>query len=184
MSDAPVNEPLDDPESSDAETPEHFDLTPRTAAAATSSKGSGKKWIAVAGIGVVVVALAFVLFNGLRSASTFFYNVDEAVSQTATLGTTRVRMQGNVVAGSVTSTGDGVDFVIKYKGAQVPVRHVGDPPELFGPKIPVVLEGSFTADGKKFESDEIMVRHDSTYDEKNEDRVREADQDAQQRASG
>jgi cytochrome c-type biogenesis protein CcmE len=46
------------------------------------------------------------------------------------------------------------------------------------------LEGAFAANGKKFESDEIMVRHDSTYDEKNEDRVREADQDAKQRATG
>ena len=184
MSDAPLTGPHDDPESSDAETPEHFDLTPRTAAATSSSKGSGKKWIAVAGVGVVVVALAFVLFNGLQSASTFFYNVDEAVAQKSTLGTTRFRMQGNVVAGSVTTTSDGVDFVIKYKDAQVPVHHVGDPPELFGPKIPVVLEGAFAANGKKFESDEIMVRHDSTYDEKNEDRVREADQDAKQRATG
>ena len=61
---------------------------------------------------------------------------------------------------------------------------VGDPPELFGPKIPVVLEGSFAANGKKFESDQILVRHDSTYDEKNKDRVRQANQDAKQRASG
>ena len=184
MSDVPEHGPLDDPESSDAETPDHFDLTPRTATAAPSSTGSGKKWIAVAGVGVVVVALAFVLFNGLRSASTFFYNVDEAVAQTSSLGTARFRMQGNVVAGSVVSTSDGVDFVIKYKDAQVPVHHVGDPPELFGPKIPVVLEGAFTANGKKFESDQILIRHDSTYDEKNKDRVREADQDAQQRATG
>ncbi|MFM7062082.1 MAG: cytochrome c maturation protein CcmE, partial [Actinomycetes bacterium] len=119
-----------------------------------------------------------------QSASTFFYNVDEAVTQQSDLGTTRIRMQGNVVPGSVRTTPDGVAFVIKYKGAQVPVRHVGDPPELFGPQIPVVLEGAFAAGGDRFRSDEILVRHDATYDEKNEDRVREADQDAQQRASG
>lgn len=187
MTDGPstgaVDGPLDDPESSDAETPEHFDLTPRTSAAAPSS-GSGRKWLAVGGVGLVVVALAFVLFNGLRSASTFFYNVDEAVAQKSTLETTRFRMQGNVVDGTVKSTDGGVDFVIKYKDAQVPVHHVGDPPELFGPKIPVVLEGAFAANGKKFESDQILIRHDSTYDEKNKDRVRQANQDAKQRASG
>jgi len=184
VSDAPLTGPLDDPESSDAATPEHFDLTPRTAAAPSTSKGSGKKWLAVAGVGVVVVAIGFVLFNGLQSASTFFYNVDEAVAQQSTLGTQRIRMQGNVVAGTVTTSDSGVDFVIKYKDAQVPVHHVGDPPELFGPKIPVVLEGAFVKGGKKFESDQILIRHDSTYDEKNKGRVREADQDAQQRASG
>lgn len=187
MSDTPLggDGPLDDPESSDAETPEHFDLTPRTAAEPSARPAGGRrKWLAVGGIGVVVVALGFVLFNGLQSASTFFYNVDEAVAQQSDLGTTRIRMQGNVVPGSVRTTPDGVAFVIKYKGAQVPVRHVGDPPELFGPQIPVVLEGAFAADGDRFRSDEILVRHDATYDEKNEDRVREADQDAQQRASG
>ncbi len=187
MSDTPLGGPgpLDDPESSDAETPDHFDLTPRTAAAPSArAAGSGRKWLALGGVGVVVVALGLVLFNGLQSASTFFYNVDEAVAQQPDLGDSRIRMQGNVVPGSVRSTSDGVDFVIKYKGAQVPVRHVGDPPELFGPKIPVVLEGAFSADGEQFRSDEILIRHDATYDEENKDRVREADQDAQQRASG
>ena len=55
--------------------------------------------------------------------------------------------------------------------------HVGDPPELFGPKIPVVLEGTFQGD--RFESDQILIRHDNTYDEKNPDRIKQADRDAQ-----
>ncbi|MFM7062418.1 MAG: cytochrome c maturation protein CcmE, partial [Actinomycetes bacterium] len=161
MSDAPpaADGPLDDPESSDAETPEHFDLTPRTASEPLARPAGGRrKWLAVGGIGVVVAALGFVLFNGLQSASTFFYNVDEAVARRDDLAGDRFRMQGNVVPGSVTTTEQGVSFTISYAGSQVPVDHVGDPPELFGPEIPVVLEGTFVGD--RFASDEILIRHD------------------------
>lgn len=180
----PGQDPLDDPESSDAATPEHFDLTPRTAPAPSADRGRTRTWLAVGGLGLVVAALAVVLFNGLRDASTFFYNVDEAVAKQSTLGTRRFRMQGNVVAGTVRSSADGVDFVVRYKDARVQVHHVGDPPELFGPRIPVVLEGAFGPGGRSFESDQILIRHDNTYDEKNSARVREATKDAARQAAG
>ena len=45
MSDTPLGGPgpLDDPESSDAETPDHFDLTPRTAAAPSARAAAPAK---------------------------------------------------------------------------------------------------------------------------------------------
>ena len=54
--------------------------------------------------------------------------------------------------------------------------HKGDPPELFGTKIPVVLEGTFKGD--TYDSDTILIRHDNNYDEKNPDRVDDAEKDA------
>lgn len=184
----PTSRP-DDPESSDAAelddaTPDDaaagppLELTPETGRHAESA-GRRRNPRAVAAVGalvVIVVALGAVLFTGLRDASTFFYNVDEAVQQRDSLSGDRIRMQGNVVPGSVERTTDGVRFVISYNGVEVPVDHVGDPPELFGPKIPVVLEGTFAGD--RFASDEILIRHDSTYDEQNPDRVRDAQRDA------
>jgi cytochrome c-type biogenesis protein CcmE len=53
---------------------------------------------------------------------------------------------------------------------------------LFGPKIPVVLEGTFVGD--RFASDEILIRHDNAYDEANPERIQEAERDAQQGAAG
>lgn len=185
----------DDPESSDAaelddppelasgDTSEPLELTPQTARhAETAGRGMNPKaMFAVGALVLIVVALGAVLFTGLRDASTFFYNVDEAVQQRDSLSGDRIRMQGNVVPGSVERTTDGVRFVIAYNGVEVPVDHVGDPPELFGPKIPVVLEGSFVGD--RFSSDEILIRHDSTYDEQNPDRVRDAQRDADQQGA-
>ena len=51
----------------------------------------------------------------------------------------------------------------------VPVLHQGDPPELFKPGIPVVLEGHFV--GTHFDSDRIMVKHSEDYIAKHPSRV-------------
>jgi cytochrome c-type biogenesis protein CcmE len=181
-----VNESLtDDPESSDAAeiAPSSLDLTPRTGQhTAASGRRSLRTVFAIGAVVVVVVALVAVLFTGLRDASTFFYNVDEAADRREDLAGERFRMQGNVVPDSVVTTESGVSFVISYGGAEVPVDHVGDPPELFGPKIPVVLEGTFVGD--RFASDEILIRHDNAYDEANPERIQEAERDAQQGAAG
>lgn len=177
-----------DPESPDATAPDDspgphggpgFDLRPRTSAgdAGDHSGRDTRRYVAIGALVAVLVALAAVLFIGLNDAATFFYNVDEAVAQRHDLEGERFRMQGNVVDGSVTETADGVDFVITFNSVEVPVHHTGTPPELFGPEIPVVIEGSF--DGEVFRSDEILVRHDNEYDEEHPDRVDKAERDAQ-----
>ncbi|MBS1836279.1 MAG: cytochrome c maturation protein CcmE [Actinobacteria bacterium] len=174
---------IDDPESPDAapvQEPERLDVTPRTPTQGRSGagrgRGRGRTYAAVGALAVVLVALGLVISNGLRDASTFFYNVDEVVAKQHALQGERIRVQGNVVDGSVHKTDDGVRFLLRFDGKQITVSHIGDPPELFGPKIPVVLEG--TLDGATFHSDTILVRHDSTYDEKNPGRVRDAERDA------
>lgn len=170
----------DDPESPDA-TP--FDLTPRTGpepGRRRPSEGGRRRWLAIGGLVAVLAVLGFVLVRGLGDAATFFYNVDEAMEAKDELGGDRFRMQGNVAYGSVTETDRGVDFALRYNGVEVPVSHLGTPPELFGPDIPVVLEGSF--EGDTFVSDEILIKHDSTYDEQNPDRVAEAEADVEQGA--
>ena len=161
-----------------------FDLTPRTGPAdATGTarrQSSRKRTFAIGGLVLLLAALGFVLFRGLNDAATFFLNVDEAVARQSALQGKRFRMQGNVVPGTVKKGGDGVTFVISYHGAKVPVDHTGTPPELFGPDIPVVIEGTFT--GSTFHSDQILIKHDNKYDEKNPDRVKAAQQDAESSA--
>jgi cytochrome c-type biogenesis protein CcmE len=55
------------------------------------------------------------------------------------------------------------------------VVHAGDPPELFEPGIPVVLEGRWAASGDHFDSDAIRVKHSEEYEADNGDRLREAE---------
>lgn len=110
---------------------------------------------------MVVVALGFLVFRGLGNATVYFRTADEAVAQRQALGDRRFRIEGTVVPGSVAPAGDDVAFRIESKSVEVPVVHHGDPPELFKPGIPVVLEGRFR--GAAFSSDRMLVKHSETY---------------------
>lgn len=184
MSDRPPlgSESFDDEESPDATSPlstERLDVTPRTAPAATSRPSGGRRVLTVGAVVLVVGALGFVLFNGLNDAALFYYNVDEALDMRDELADKRFRMQGNVIEGSISETPTGVDFVIAFGDAEVPVHHRGAPPELFSPEIPVIIEGRF--DDAGFASDEILIRHDNTYTEEHEDRLQDAEDDVRAR---
>ena len=72
-------------------------------------------------------------------------------------------------------------YVIAYNGVQVEVEQSGDVPDLFGPSIPVVIEGRFK--GNLFLSDRVLVKHDETYDEDNSDRIKDAERDAEKNVS-
>lgn len=167
------SEVFSEEESADSSA-EGFDITPRSPRGERT--GRGRTAIAIAVVVAAVVVLGVVVFKGLNDASMFYYNVDEAVANRADLADKRFRMQGNVIDGSIERTDGGVDFIIAYGDARVPVVNRGNPPELFSPKIPVIIEGTFVGD--EFHSDEIIIRHDSTYDEDHPDRIADANDDA------
>ncbi len=151
-----------------------LDLTPRTAPPVGGGSTDRGRRVAVLGVlGVLVVALVFMAYQGLNNATVFFRNADEAVAQRAELGDKRFRLQGTVVEGTVQADGTYVRFDVIYNGVEVPVRHLGDPPELFQPNIPVVLEGHWSQTDEWFESDRILVKHSANYEAKNPDRVKD-----------
>jgi cytochrome c-type biogenesis protein CcmE len=118
---------------------------------------------------IVLAALGFLVVRGLGNATLYFRTADEAVAQKQQLGVRRFRIEGTVVAGTVRQAGSTTAFNIESKGVIVPVNHQGDPPELFKPEIPVVLEGHF--EGDAFASDRIMVKHSEDYVAKHPSRV-------------
>ncbi|HUS62527.1 MAG TPA: cytochrome c maturation protein CcmE [Acidimicrobiales bacterium] len=138
------------------------------AATAAVRRSSRRLWLA--GV-IVAVAVGWLLWRGLGDATVYFRTADEAIEQRAELGDRRFRVEGVVVAGSVKELDGVVRFDIEENGATVPVTHRGDPPELFQPDIPVVLEGHWA--GKRFASDRIMVKHSEEYRQDNPDRVDE-----------
>jgi cytochrome c-type biogenesis protein CcmE len=122
-------------------------------------------------LAVVVIAIAVVAMQFLGSAALYYRNADEAVRDKASLGTKRFRIQG-VVENGVEKQANEVDFMIDFNGTRVAVRHVGDPPELFKPGVPVVLEGRWQGD--YFASDRILIKHSAEYREQNPDRLSNA----------
>jgi cytochrome c-type biogenesis protein CcmE len=147
-----------------------LDLTPRR----QEGRRRGRRGLlASLALVAVVAALVVIAVQALGEASLFFLNADEAVEQRDDLGTDRFRLQGSVVPGSVDETVEGVDFQVVYNDVAVDVVHRGDPPELFQPDIPVVLEGNWS--GAVFASDRILVKHTSEYEAENQERIDDAD---------
>ena len=152
-----------------------MELTPRTVvdpAVPVSPRPTRSRWSYAVLVGVLV-GLGVVAYQGLTSASLYFYNADEAVAHRADLGAKRIRLQG-LVLDDVTSTAAGVAFTVEFNGVEVPVRHAGDPPELFAPGRPVVLEGRWSSTGDAFDSDTILVKHSEQYTADNKARLDDA----------
>jgi cytochrome c-type biogenesis protein CcmE len=151
------------------------ELSPRTApdAGAATPRRRRSPW-AYGALVFVLVGIGVVAYQALSSASLYYYNADEAVEQREELGDRRFQVQG-LVRDDVETTADGVTFTITFNGVDVPVSHQGDPPELFKPGIPVVLEGRWAPDGEVFTSDRILVKHTPQYEAENGDRLDDAE---------
>ena len=135
---------------------------------AVAAPARSRARLVVVGV-VIAAAIGFLLWQGLGNATVYFKTADEAVRDRQSLGTRRFRVEGVVVDGTVREAGKAVRFDIEENGAKVAVRHEGDPPELFRPGIPVVLEGRWQ--DAVFASDRIMVKHTSEYRAEHPDRV-------------
>ncbi|MGH8979992.1 MAG: cytochrome c maturation protein CcmE [Acidimicrobiales bacterium] len=109
-------------------------------------------------------AICFLLVEGLGSSLDYYVTVRQAMVRKAELGTRTIRLQGDVVRGSIEHTARGADFEVVNGGRRVPVREVGSTPQLFQPGIPVVIVGHFSsAASDLFVSNQIMVKHSATY---------------------
>ena len=111
---------------------------------------------------VAIIVLAVVLSQNV----VYFRTVTEAVNGRSSQGTSRFRIAGAVVPGTIVETKTGVRFRITDGKHTVTVDHSGDPPDLFKPGAPVVCEGHWAkADvaNVAFVSDRILIRHGADY---------------------
>jgi cytochrome c-type biogenesis protein CcmE len=129
--------------------------------------GSRRRQV-IAGL-VIAGAISFLLLEGLNNATVYFKTADQAVADKAALGARQFRIEGTVEPG-VHQVGTTTDFSIFANGVHVAVVDTGDPPQLFKPGVPVVLEGHW--DGAVYASDQIMVKHSASYVEAHPDRLK------------
>ena len=121
-------------------------------------------------VGVVLVgAFAFLLVKGLGTAINFYLPVDQALHQRTSLGNQTFNLEGLVEPGSIQSTPQGVDFTLSAGGESLRVINTGSPPQLFQKNIPVIAVGHLS--GSTFMSNQILVKHSSTYIAANPGRV-------------
>ena len=178
-----------DDAATDVQGAELSPLTPRPVRRSARTR----RWIAALVIVGVAGAVALLVSNLLGDAALFFYNADEAVERRDELSAQRFRLQGTPVSDPVeTFWGDRpvLAFAVGFNDVAVDVVHTGDPPELFQPGVPVVLEGAWQQgpgpgpvvadDGWHFASDRMLVKHDNDYRNRDdyEQRITDADEGA------
>ncbi len=151
-----------------------------------------RRGLAALTIVAVLAAVGLLVSNLLGDAALFFYNADEAVERRAELGSERFRLQGTPSSDPPLSVfwrdQPALAFTVEFNSAEVDVIHLSDPPELFQPGVPVVLEGAWqtrsepgvpaAASGAYFVSDRMLVKHDNDYRSRDDydKRITEADQ--------
>ena len=122
---------------------------------------------------LLAVAVIFLLVEGLGSSLDYFDTVAQALSNKAELGTSTLRLEGNVVPGSIQSTATGADFKLSQGDKVVAVANSGNPPQLFRASCPVVVVGHFASTtSDRFLSTTIEIKHSSTYSAQYPGRVR------------
>lgn len=113
-------------------------------------------------VGLVLIgAFAFLLVKGIGTAINFYLPVNQALHQRSMLAGRTFNLEGLVEPGSIHSTPQGVDFTVSAGGDDLRVINSGSPPQLFQQNIPVIAVGHLQ--GNTFVSDQIMVKHSSTY---------------------
>ncbi|MCE2511876.1 MAG: cytochrome c maturation protein CcmE [Acidimicrobiia bacterium] len=174
-------------DAADAVDTELSPLTPRP----VQRPARTRRWIAALITVAVVGGVALLIANLLGDAALFFYNADEAVERRDELASQRFRLQGTPLSEPVNTFFQDrpvLAFPVGFNEAVVDVVHTGDPPELFQPGVPVVLEGAWqqgpgpspviASDGWHFASDRMLVKHDNDYRNRDDydERITEADQ--------
>jgi cytochrome c-type biogenesis protein CcmE len=120
--------------------------------------------VAVGGCVVAVIAI-IVLAVALSENVVYFRTVTEAVHSRASEGTSRFRLAGGVVDGSIHESKNGVTFRVTDGKHTVTIHHDGDTPALFKNGAPVVCEGHWASKSTTaaFDSDRILIKHGADY---------------------
>ena len=181
-----------DPASPEPPAGDGLDLTPRRPARSGRRPPTARRVISLLVVAGAVGGITFALVRLVTDASLFFLNADEAVERREELAGQRFRMQGTPRAHSVAETQvdfeQAVAFTVAFEGVAADVVHVGSPPDLFTPGVPVVLEGRWVEgqppdldtfacgvnDGYYFASDHMLVKHDNEYRDTYPDRLEAA----------
>ncbi|MFM2079273.1 MAG: cytochrome c-type biosis protein CcmE [Actinomycetota bacterium] len=160
-----------------------MDLSPREVVPTAVGRKRKRPWPAMVVLALVLVAGSVMVGKFLTSAVDYYCNVDEVGVKTGCDVGRNIRIQGTVQENSVEKGSSGAinAFVIEYHGKSMPVSVGSEPSGIFQQCIPVVVRGKAVVDGNGvvvFQGDEVIVKHDNSYDAANKDRVAQANAEA------
>ena len=125
-------------------------------------KGRRVKYL-IAG-GIVLAALAGLVYSGVKESMVYFYTPTEVREKTDAVRGRALRVGGMVVEGSVRWDPQQVllTFALTDGQSNLPVRHRGTAPDLFKEGAGAVVEGTWAPEGY-LRSSTIMAKHSEEY---------------------
>ena len=117
------------------------------------------------GIGIIVVALAFLAWLGYGESKTYYHTIAELETLKSSERSQRMRIGGTVADGSIRHLSGRVDFVLEGEGKTLPVSYIGtDPlPDTFKDKAQALVEGRPGPDGR-FVAEHVQAKCASKYE--------------------
>ena len=123
----------------------------------------GQRQFVLFGIAGVLALVVGITIASLNDNLTYYLYPNEAVDQRADFPDgERFRLAGQVVGGSLVTTGDDLEFRVTDGSATIDVVLLNTPPPLFNEDVPVLLEGYWSGD--IFTAEEALIRHDENYE--------------------
>ncbi len=116
--------------------------------------------------GVLVLAVAFLIYNGMQGESASFYmTVAELHTNTDAAAGKQIRVGGDVVPGTIVKAGVGEElrFEITDGVSNVPVVYDGAAPDIFADHAEVIATGTLGPDGT-FVATELLTKCPSRFE--------------------
>jgi cytochrome c-type biogenesis protein CcmE len=116
------------------------------------------------GSGIIVATLLVLAYAGYTQSKTYYHTLSEVATLHGTALHQRMRVSGNVAAGSIEHVDGRIDFVLEEQGKKMPVSYTGsDPlPDTFKDGAQALVEGRLMPDGH-FMADQVQAKCASKY---------------------
>ena len=117
------------------------------------------------GAGIILVALSCLAYAGFKQSKTYYHTISEIPTLSGSALHQRLRVGGDVKAGSIQHYSGRIDFVLVEQGKTLPVSYVGtDPlPDTFKDGAQCLVEGKVTPEGR-FVAETIQAKCASKYE--------------------
>jgi len=116
------------------------------------------------GSAIIVVTLSALAYVGYTQSKTYYHTISELSTLPGPELRQRMRVSGNVRAGSISHRDGRVDFVLEEQGQALPVSYVGtDPlPDTFKDGAQALVEGRLEPD--RFIAEQVQAKCASKYE--------------------
>src|SRR5580692_2532888 len=115
-------------------------------------------------VAVILVSMGFLAYTGVQESKSYYVTIKELRGMHDDAYTKRLRVAGNVQAGSIKRNGRHVEFVLIENDQTLPVIYTGTeaPPDTFKDESQALADGSFGRDGV-FHAKQLQAKCASKY---------------------